>query len=171
MKAKQLKANQGELKERYLANPDDANQTLEASGFVDFGNLSFVIESPTNLSPAGLHVASGGDGTFACSVEILLAGWVGCVGTTLAAVAHSMKLDITSCRIVASGDMDFRGTLGVDREAPVGLTGLRLDFDFDSQEESEKIEKLIKLTERYCVVHQTFLHPPTIEISISNSNN
>ena len=170
MKAELLKANQAKLKTQYSDNPQSAIQDLKASGEVDFANLACNITRPTALNPAGLHLSSGGDGTFECAVEIMLAGWVACAGTTFAAVAYSMKLEIESCEIRAIGTMDFKGTLAVDRESPVGLTGLKMVYSIQSQEADEKLQKLVQLTERYCVVHQTLENPPTISVEIQTGS-
>ncbi|MEM9411697.1 MAG: OsmC family protein, partial [Planctomycetota bacterium] len=158
MKVDLLKSNQAELKETYQSDPNLAFQTLSASGTVDFANLAFTIQSPSQFDPTGLHEGSGGDGTFACPVEIMLAGWISCMGVTLAAVAHSMRLKIESCHIFADGEIDFRGTLAVDKSAPIGLTKITFGFQFGTSEDTEKIEKLLSLTERFCVVHQTILN-------------
>ena len=167
MKADLLKSAQAKLKEKYAATPDTAIQNLTAVGTVDFDNLACNITQPNKLNPAGLHPSSGGDGTFACPVEIMLAGWVSCAGVTFAAVGHAMKLSIDACEITATGTIDFRGTLAVDREAPVGLTALNLTFKIESDEPKDKIEKLVQLTERYCVVHQTLCETPRASCEIS----
>ncbi|MEM7457466.1 MAG: OsmC family protein [Planctomycetota bacterium] len=155
MKADSLKQAQATLKEGYKDNGDSALQTLISTGRVDFGNLACDITHPENLNPMGLHPSAGGDGTFVCAVEIMLAGLVGCAGTTMAAVAHAMKLEINSAEITAIGAIDFRGTLAVDREAPVGLTEVKLEFVIDSSAEDDKLDKLVELSKRYCVVHRT----------------
>lgn len=166
MKAAELKANQATLKSKYQISPETAVQELFASGKIDPGNLAVEITHPAHLSPAGLHASSGGDGTFACPVELMLAGWAGCAGVTCAAIANSMKIDLTDATVTAIGTLDFKGTLAVDRDVPVGLTKLELKFDIKSDETPDKIEKLIELTERYCVVHQTFVCVPTITVSV-----
>ncbi len=164
-KADSLKTVQKQLKETYANDPSEAVHSLRASGTVDFANLGCKLDYPERWSDAGLHEHAGGDGSFACPVEILLGSWVACAGVTLAAVAHSMKLNIERCRVSATGTMDFRGTLGVDRSAPVGLTHLKLEFEIQSSETPESIEKLIQLTERYCVIHQTLNSPPPLDTS------
>lgn len=170
-KADSLKLAQQQWKQAYATDPAQAVHSLQASGDVDFANLGCKIDQPRQWSDAGLHERAGGDGSFACPVEILLGSWVACAGVTLAAVAHSMKLNIERCRITATGTMDFRGTLGVDRTAPVGLTHLKLHFDISASEPMETIQKLIQLTERYCVVHQTLKSPPELETSCSLCGN
>ncbi len=169
MKRDALREQQAQCKAVYAANPAAALQTLTAEIHVDFENLACQVVTPTFLTPAGLHPAGGGDGSFACPVEIMLAGLATCAGTTLSAVATSMKLDIQTARIRAEGDLDFRGTLAVDRASPVGLTALRLAFDLQTEEPEEKIQKLLELTHRYCVVHRTFDAPPPVACSVSVS--
>ncbi len=170
MKANELKANQAVLKTKYQHSPETAVQDLYATGEIDSDNLAFEITHPKHLTPAGLHVFSGGDGTYACPVELMLAGWAGCAGVTCAAVAHSMKLKMKTATVTAIGQIDFKGTLAVDRDAPIGLTKLELRFAITSDEPREKIDKLISLTERYCVVHQTFLKVPKMTVSIDENN-
>lgn len=159
-----LKAAQATLKEHYRANPGAALQTLAAEGRVDLDNLAVEITRPEFLNPAGLHPSGGGDGTFACPVEIMLAGLVSCAGVTLAAVATSMKLPLRAATVRAEGDLDFRGTLAVDRAAPVGLTAMRLVFTLDLEAPQESIDKLIELTHRYCVVHRTLGEAVQVEV-------
>lgn len=159
-----MNAKQNQLKREYEADPDSAILQLFAKGDVDFEHLSFRIHHPSMNGDMGLHPASGGDGSFECPVEIMLAGWIGCFGVTLSAVARSMRLSIRACQITASGLMDFKGTLAVDRSSPVGLTELKLVVEISSQEPEPSIEKLIELTKRYCVVHQTLDSPPPMEV-------
>ena len=162
-----MKAKQNELKQQYEQDPQSALLDLMAEGTVDFERFAFCLEHPASEGDLGMHPASGGDGSFRCPVEIMLAGWIGCFGVTLAAVASSMRLEIESCRLKATGLLDFRGTLAVDREAPVGLIDLKLNVQIVSQESPESLEKLIQLSERYCVVHQTLAAPPILEIKRS----
>lgn len=164
MKLTLLKDNQARLKGVYKSEPDRARQTLAARGTVDFANLAVRIDEPKRFDPAGLHPAGGGDGTFACPVEIFLAGLVTCAGVTLAAVATSMRLEIAAAAVRAEGDLDFRGTLAVEREVPVGLTSIRLSFDLASTAPAEQLAKLVELTQRYCVVHRTLEAPPVVEV-------
>ena len=166
MKATAAKQKQAELKEKYREQPESAIAELSATGTVDFDNLEFKISYPEFLTPSGLHPMSGGDGSGACAVEIMLAAWAGCAGVTFAAVARSMRLNIQSCEIAAVGQMDFKGTLAVEKTAPVGLTGLELVFDVRSDEADESIQKLIELTKRYCVVHQTLEFPPKTRVNL-----
>lgn len=165
MKKDTLRAQQSICKAQYQTEPSAAIQRLTAVGQLDFENLSVHLIQPSFLNPAGLHTGGGGDGTFACPVEIMLAGLVSCAGVTLTAVATSMQLNIRSGRVVADGMIDFRGTLAVERSAPVGLTAIRLRFELDSDEEAGKLDKLIELTHRYCVVHRTLDQPPPVEIT------
>jgi uncharacterized OsmC-like protein len=162
MKRDQLKAQQAICKANYTANPATAFQTLQARGRVDFDNLAVQLEHPAFWNPAGLHPSGGGDGSFACPVEIMLAGLVSCAGVTLAAVATSMQLPITAARVIAEGDIDFRGTLAVDKAAPMGLVQVRLKWELETTAETSKIDKLLELTHRYCVVHRTLESPPPI---------
>jgi uncharacterized OsmC-like protein len=162
-----LKAAQAALKDHYRANPEAALLTLSAEGRVDFENLAVEIARPAFLNPAGLHPSGGGDGTFSCPVEIMLAGLVSCAGVTLAAVATSMKLPLRGATVRAEGDLDFRGTLAVDRAAPVGLTAMRLIFTLDLGAPQESIDKLIELTHRYCVVHRTLGEAVQVEVKLS----
>ncbi len=153
-----LKATQAPLKQLYQSNPDAAVAELHAEGDVDFDQLSCRVAIPPNNGKdilAGLHSMAGGDGTLACSGEILLQALVTCAGTTLAAVSTAMGLGVRGAHVEAIGIMDFRGTLGVDRSVPVGLTSISLNFQLDSDASAEQLDKLIQLTERYCVVLQT----------------
>lgn len=169
-KASLLKANQAELKKKYATDPESAVQRLQASGKIDPENLAFEITQPALWTPTGLHPSSGGDGTFACSVELLLASLASCAGVTCAAVANSMKIEFEEAIVTAIGEMDFKGTLAVDRDAPVGLTKLELKFDIKSAADPEVIEKLVRVTERYCVVYQTFMSVPHIIVSLIEHN-
>lgn len=163
MKLKALKENQAGKKATYQADPAAAIGRLTARGKVDLANLAVLLSAPDFSRPAGLHPMGGGDGSFACPVEIFLAGWVSCAGVTLAAVATSMQLDLQAAEVIASADLDFRGTLAVDRSAPVGLLSLNLQFVLQTAEPEERIAKLLQLTQRYCVVHRTLESPPAIE--------
>lgn len=164
MKRDELRERQAKCKALYQENPDAGRQTLSAMVALDLDNLACNVLRPTFLSPAGLHPSGGGDGTFACAVEMLLTGLASCAGVTLTAVATAMQLKIAGGRILAEGDIDFSGTLAVNKSAPVGLTALRLAFELDTSEPDEKIQKLLELTHRYCVVHRTLDAPPSIEV-------
>jgi uncharacterized OsmC-like protein len=153
MDANQLKAVQAPLKERYRDDPRAALVTLRAEGRAS--GLSCKVETGRALVEAGLHPATGGDGSLVCSGDMLLEALVACAGVTLRAVATSIGVELRDARIVAEGDLDFRGTLGVARDAPVGVTAIRLAFDLDTDATAEQQATLLKLTERYCVVWQT----------------
>ncbi|MDG1898156.1 MAG: OsmC family protein [Fuerstiella sp.] len=158
MNSNELRALQAPLKEQYIESPKNAIIAMHATGAVDFDNLTCHVDSATPIegrTVSGLHPAAGGDGQSACSGDMLLQSLVACSGVTLAAVATAMELQITSTTVTAHGTMDFRGTLGVAREVPIGLTSIDLSFAVETTEPDEKIEKLIQLTERYCVVLQT----------------
>lgn len=158
MNSHELKKLQQPLKHRYAEEPQAAVAKLHAQGNVDFERLACLVSSEKTAEAgivSGLHPSAGGDGSLACSGDMLLQSLVACSGVTFAAVATAMELKILSARVEAIGEMDFRGTLAVEREVPVGLTSIELVFTVDSDEPPEKIEKLVQLTERYCVVLQT----------------
>jgi uncharacterized OsmC-like protein len=156
MDADTLRATQAPIKDRYRTEPDAALITLTAIGKLDDPEgLSCSVETGRALVKAGLHPATGGDGTLACSGDMLLQALVACAGVTLRAVSTATNIPIRGGTVTAEGDLDFRGTLGVDREAPVGFKNIRLRFDLDSDATAEQIDSLKKLTERYCVVYQT----------------
>lgn len=164
MDASSLRSVQQPLKDAYRQDPDRAVVTLRASGAVGDG-VSCAVDTGRAIAQAGLHPATRGDGSQLCSGDMLLEALVACAGVTLAAVATSVGLDIRSARVHAEGDIDFRGTLGVDKAAPVGFRAIRLRFDIDSDSDDEALAKLVELTERYCVVLQTVRSGPTVEIS------
>lgn len=164
MKTEELRAIQSPLKEQYRNNPESAIVTLRAEGNLG-ENVSCKIETGKALREAGLHQASGGSGLQACSGDMLLEALVACAGVTLGAVATSMGIEIRKGIIKAEGDIDLRGTLGVSKEAPVGFKEIRLLFDLESPAQEEQLEKLIHLTERYCVVFQTITRPCKVDIS------
>jgi len=150
----ELRAVQAPLKERYREEPGAALVTLRADGKLDEEQIACSVATGRALVEAGLHPATGGTGALACSGDMLLEALVACAGVTLRSVATSMELDVTGS-VHAEGDLDFRGTLGVDREAPVGFTAIRLRFELASDASEEDLDKLLQLTERYCVVAQT----------------
>jgi uncharacterized OsmC-like protein len=150
----ELRAVQAPLKQRYEAEPEAALVTLAADGSLDEG-ISCSVNTGRALATAGLHPASGGDGSLLCSGDMLLEALVACSGVTLRAVATSLGIDVRSGNVRAEGDLDFRGTLGVDRDAPVGFTAIRLLIEVDSDAGEYQLATLAKLTERYCVVYQT----------------
>jgi uncharacterized OsmC-like protein len=156
MDAVTLRAVQAPIKDRYKTDPGAALVTLKAEGRLDDPEgLSCSVETGSALVKAGLHPATGGDGMLACSGDMLLQALVACAGVTLRAVATSTGIPVRGGVVRAEGDLDFRGTLGVDREAPVGFTSIRLSFDLETDATPDQIASLQKLTERYCVVYQT----------------
>lgn len=156
MNAEELRAVQAPIKERYRSEPDAAVITLHADGTLDDpAGLSCSVEVGSAIVKAGLHPATGGTGMLACSGDMLLQALVACAGVTLRAVATSTGIEVRGGTVRAEGDLDFRGTLGVDKEAPVGFKGIRLRFDLDTDASPEQVATLKKLTERYCVVYQS----------------
>jgi len=164
MNSEELRALQAPLKERYRAEPDAALVTLRASGRLGEG-VSCSLEGARALVRAGLHPATGGTGEMACSGDMLLEALVACAGVTLSAVATAIGVAVRDGTVRAEGDLDFRGTLGVSKEAPVGFRAIRLRFELDTDAPPEQVAKLIQLTERYCVVYQTLARPPVLEVS------
>jgi len=168
VKRDELRETQRPLKERYREDPASARLTLRAAGELGSEAVSCSVETGRALLEAGLHPASGGDGALACSGDMLLQALVACAGVTLRSVAVNRGLEVGG-RVVAEGDLDFRGTLGVDREAPVGFTAIRLRFELDSEVGDEELEALLETTERYCVVYQTLAGGVPLEVSRSAS--
>ena len=154
MDREELRATQRPIKERYRAEPDAALVTLRAEGRLDEQDIACSVETGRALVQAGLHPATGGSGTLACSGDMLLEALVACAGVTLRSVATSLDIPVTGS-VRAEGDLDFRGTLGVEGEAPVGFSAIRLIFDLDGEATEEQLATLLRLTERYCVVYQT----------------
>jgi uncharacterized OsmC-like protein len=165
MQSEELKAIQAPLKERYKEAPEAALVTLKANGELGEG-VSCSVDTGRALAEAGLHPASGGDGSLLCSGDMLLEALVACAGVTLRAVATSLGIAVESGTVRAEGDLDFRGTLAVDREAPVGFRAIRLSFDLDADAGEEELATLLKLTERYCVVFQTLSTPPELSAEV-----
>ena len=164
-----LKATQAPLKQRYEQEPEAAVVTLKASGSLGEG-ISCSVDTGRALAEAGLHPASGGDGTLLCSGDMLLEALVACAGVTLRAVAISLGIEVESGTVRAEGELDFRGTLAVDRDAPVGFRAIRLSFDLDTDASEEDLATLLKLTERYCVVFQTLSTPPELSASVATNS-
>ena len=162
-----LRAVQQPLKEAYRQDPQRAVVTLRARGQLGDEEVSCSVATGQALAVAGLHPASGGDGSLACSGDMLLQALVACAGVTLRAVATSLEIPVTGGTVSAEGDLDFRGTLGVDRDALVGFTAIRLSFDLETGARPEQITTLLKLTERYCVVYQTLAHPVPVTAAIA----
>ena len=167
MKSSELRELQAPLKERYRAEPEAALVTLRAHGRLGRETLTCKVETGRALVEAGLHPATGGDGVSACSGDMLLEALVACAGVTLRAVATALEIELRGGTVSAEGDLDFRGTLGVSREVPVGFRDIRLRFDLDTDAPADNIESLIKLTERYCVVYQTLKTPAKLALSVS----
>ena len=169
MNADELKAIQGPLKERYREAPESALVTLRAEGAVGEG-VTCSVETGRAMVEAGLHPATGGTGLAACSGDMLLQALVACAGVTLKAVATSINVALRGGTVRAEGDLDFRGTLGVSKEVPIGFQTIRLSFDLDTDASEEQIALLIRLTERYCVVYQTLRQPAAVEVSVSGGS-
>jgi len=170
MNAEELRAAQAPIKEQYKSNPASAVRTMSVTGAVQT-NQSCRIETAAGPVDAGLHPAAGGSGEEACSGDMLLEALVACAGVTFSAVSTAMEIPIEQASITAEGDMDFRGTLGVARDVPVGFSDIRLKFDVKSDAPQEKIDKLIQLTERYCVIYQTLNQPMEISTNVSLNAN
>lgn len=160
-----LRAAQDPLKQRYRDDADAAVVTMRASGSLDGDGVTCSVQTGRALVEAGLHEASGGDGSLACSGDMLLQALVACAGVTLRAVATSMGVQVRSGAVRAEGDLDFRGTLGVDKEAPVGFRDVRMSFELETDADADTVATLIRLTERYCVVLQTIRHAPVVATS------
>ncbi len=167
MNADQLRALQAPLKSRYRDAPEAAVVTLHAEGAIDAADIVCKVDTGRALIAAGLHPATGGDGVAACSGDMLLEALVACAGVTLKAVATALGMALTRGTVQAEGDLDFRGTLGVAKDAPVGFRAIRLRFDVDTDAGAEQLATLFKLTERYCVVYQTLRNPPPIQVTQS----
>jgi uncharacterized OsmC-like protein len=166
MERDELRAVQAPLKERYADDPNTAVVTLSASGELGDG-ISCSVNTGRALAQAGLHPASGGDGTLLCSGDMLLEALVACAGVTLRAVATSLGIAVQSGSVRAEGDLDFRGTLAVDRDAPVGFRDIRLSFEVDSDATQDELDTLLRLTERYCVVLQTLSVSPRLSSTLA----
>ena len=164
MDANELKSLQAPLKQQYRDTPETALITLKAKGRIGEG-VTCKVNTGVAIAEAGLHPATGGDGTGLCSGDMLLEALVACAGVTLRAVATAIEVDLRDATISAEGDLDFRGTLGVSKDAPVGFQSIRLKFDLDTDADEAQLDTLIKLTERYCVVYQSITTSPAISIS------
>lgn len=164
MDASELKSLQAPIKDRYRQEPRSALVTLWAEGKIGEG-VTCNVQTGKALVEAGLHPATGGNGLAVCSGDMLLESLVACAGVTLRAVATALEIPLRDATVRAEGDLDFRGTLGVSKEVPVGFQNIRLGFDLDTDATEEQIATLLKLTDRYCVVYQTLAHSPKIDIS------
>lgn len=160
----QLQELQAPLKDQYRADPEAAWITLSATGTLGEG-VSCSLNTGRAIAEAGLHPATGGDGTQLCSGDMLLEALAACAGVTLRSVATSLEIPVRAGTVTADGDLDFRGTLAVDREAPVGFAAIRLRFDLDTDADDEQLDTLLRLTERYCVVLQTITTAPQLSVS------
>lgn len=169
MNADDLRALQTPLKAQYKEDPGAALITLRAQGRLGEG-ISCKIETGKGMVEAGLHPATGGSGLSACSGDMLLEALVACAGVTLNAVATALGIQLRDATVRAAGDLDFRGTLGVSKEAPVGLQNIRMDFELDTDASEEQLATLLRLTERYCVVYQTLAHTPKLEVTRRRSS-
>lgn len=166
MDAAELRAAQAPIKERYKLEPKAAFVTLKAQGSIDREGIACKVETGRALAVAGLHPATGGSGLELCSGDMLLEALVACAGVTLKSVSTALDVPLKSGNVAAEGDLDFRGTLGVDREAPVGFAEIRLRFDVDTDAPQDKLDLLLKLTERYCVVYQTVRNGPRVSVTM-----
>jgi uncharacterized OsmC-like protein len=167
MDATALRAMQAPLKEHYKSEPKSAFITLKAKGTLDDAHIACKVETGRALAVAGLHPATGGSGMELCSGDMLLEALVACAGVTLKAVATAIDIPLKAGAVSAEGDLDFRGTLGVDKEAPVGFAQIRLRFDITTDAPQDKLDQLLKLTERYCVVYQTLKNGVPIEVKLN----
>jgi uncharacterized OsmC-like protein len=161
-----LRALQAPLKKKYRENPEAACLTLKARGSIDDESVACRVETARAIAVAGLHRATGGSGADLCSGDMLLEALVACAGVTLKAVATALDIEMRKGVVRAEGDLDFRGTLGLEKDVPVGFKAIRMSFEIDSDEPDEKIEQLVKLTERYCVIFQTINQKPELSVSL-----
>ena len=167
MDANELRAMQAPIKERYRSDPQAAVITLKAKGTLDHTAIACKVETGRALNAAGMHPATGGSGLELCSGDMLLEALVACAGVTLKAVATALDIPLKSGKVSAEGELDFRGTLGVAKDAPVGFREIRLRFDLDTDAAQDKLDQLLKLTERYCVVYQTIKAGPPVEVKLA----
>ena len=169
MDAAALRARRAPHKEKYKESPDSAVITLKARGSIDESKIACKVETGRAIALAGLHPATGGSGAELCSGDMLLEALVACAGVTLKAVATALDIPLKAGVVRAEGDLDFRGTLGVAKDAPVGFREIRLAFDLDTDASQDKIDSLIKLTERYCVIFQTLNKPPKLALEVKRA--
>ena len=167
MDAAELRATQAPIKERYKSDPRAAVITLKARGSIDNDGIACKVETGRALAVAGLHPATGGSGLELCSGDMLLEALVACAGVTLKAVATALEIPLRSAKVLAEGDLDMRGTLGVAKDAAIGFSAIRLKFEVDADAPKDKLDTLLKLTERYCVVFQTMNQRPALSASLS----
>src|SRR6201981_2544597 len=164
-----LRALQAPIKEHYKADPKAGLITLKAKGALDDAHIACKVETGRALAVAGLHPATGGSGLELCSGDMLLEALVACAGVTLKAVATALEIPLKSGKVSAEGDLDFRGTLGVAKDAPVGFAQIRLRFDVETDAPQDKLDQLLKLTERYCVVYQTIKSGPPVDVKLNRA--
>jgi uncharacterized OsmC-like protein len=169
MDGNELRAMQAPIKQRYKDDPNAAVITLKAKGTLDDSHIACKVETGRALAIAGLHPATGGSGMELCSGDMLLEALVACAGVTVKAVATALEIPLKSGKVSAEGDLDFRGTLGVAKDAPVGFRQIRLRFDLDTEVPQDKLDQLLKLTERYCVVYQTIKAGPPVEVKLQRA--
>ena len=169
MDAAALRRMQAPIKDRYKDNAEAALITLKATGTLDDQNIACKVETGRALAVAGLHPATGGSGMELCSGDMLLEALVACAGVTLKAVSTALEIPLGAARVSAEGDLDFRGTLGVAKDAPVGFREIRLRFDVETEAPQDKLDQLLKLTERYCVVYQTIRSGPNVAVSLART--
>src|SRR3982751_6683765 len=169
MDAAELRAMQAPIKERYKSDPSAAVITLKAKGSIDNEGIACKVETGRALAVAGLHPATGGSGLELCSGDMLLEALGACAGGTLKGVSPPLDIPLKAGHVSAEGDLDFRGTLGVAKDAPVGFAQIRLTFDVDTDAPQEKLDQLLKLTERYCVVYQTIKQGPPVEVKLNRA--
>ena len=167
MDAAELRAMQAPIKDRYRADPKAAFITLRAKGALDSDGIACKVETGRALATAGLHPATGGSGLELCSGDMLLEALAACAGVTLRAVATSLEIPVRGGSVHAEGELDFRGTLGVAKDAPVGFSAIRLAFELDADADEQQLATLLRLTERYCVVFQTLASPPALSASLT----
>ena len=169
MDANELRAMQAPIKDKYKSDAASAMITLKAKGTLDDTSIACKVETGRALAVAGLHPATGGSGLELCSGDMLLEALVACAGVTVKAVATALEIPLKSGKVSAEGDLDFRGTLGVAKDAPVGFAQIRLRFDLDTDAPQEKLDQLLKLTERYCVVYQTIKSGPQVDVTMARA--
>lgn len=169
MDASELRAMQAPIKDKYKSDAASAMITLKAKGTLDDTSIACKVETGRALAVAGLHPATGGSGLELCSGDMLLEALVACAGVTVKAVATALEIPLKSGKVSAEGDLDFRGTLGVAKDAPVGFAQIRLRFDLDTDAPQEKLDQLLKLTERYCVVYQTIKSGPQVDVTMARA--
>jgi uncharacterized OsmC-like protein len=169
MDADALRAMQAPIKAKYKDDPNAAVITLKAQGELDSQNIACKVETGRAMAVAGLHPATGGSGMELCSGDMLLEALVACAGVTLKAVATALEIPLKSGRVKAEGDLDFRGTLGVAKDAPVGFSAVRLAISLDTDASTEQVQTLLRLTERYCVIYQTLARPPALEVTVQTA--